>query len=154
MPHAFRHLLLRECPSRGHKEDLRVTPLSQPRSGGGQGHTQLEKRRGPSPAAPAGRQSPAEAPLQEEALCWGRTGQPTGWQEGGGTPWNETCHCPEACLSQTRLTDGPPGGSVVTRLQRRGRERRRWAPRTGRSPGVGNGDPFHYPWGLLWWRGR
>ena len=69
MPHAFRHLLLRECPSRGHKEDHRATPPSQPRSGGRQGHTRLEKWRGPSPAAPAGRQGPAEVPLQEEACA-------------------------------------------------------------------------------------
>ena len=104
MPHAFRHLLLRQCLSRGHKEDYRATPPSQPRSRGRQGHTRLEKRRGPSPAAPAGRQGLAEVPLQEEALCWGHTCQPTGWPEGGGTPLG----CAEACLFQKCLTDGLP----------------------------------------------
>ena len=37
-------------------------------------------------------------------LCWGRTCQPTGWPEGGGTPLG----CAEACLFQKCLTDGLP----------------------------------------------
>lgn len=124
VPHAFRHLPPRGGPSHGHMEDLRVTPPSQPRSGNRRGHSQLEKRGGPSPAAPAGRQGPAEAPLQEEALRWGRTRQPTGWQEEGGTPpparlgmETATAQRP-VCFGSTSL-NGFPGGSAVTRLQER-----------------------------------
>ena len=127
-------------PFHGHMEDLRVTPPSQPRSGDRQGHTQLEKRGGPSPAAPAGRR-PAEAPLQEEALRWGCTRQPTGWQEGRGTPRpgmeTATAQRP-VCFGSTSL-NGFPGGSVVTHLQCTG-----GIPGWGRSPGVGNGNPLQY----------
>ena len=115
-----------------------MTSPSQPRSGNRRGHSQLEKRGGPSPAAPAGRQGPAEAPLQEEALGWGRTRQPTGWQEEGGTPppprppRNGNCHCPEACLFWKHLTKRLPrwlSGNTPA-----GEVRLRWDPWGGKVP--------------------
>ena len=109
VPHALRHLPPRGGPLHGHMEDLRVTPPSQPRSGDRQGHTQLEKREGPSPAAPAGRRSSRGAPTgRGSVLGLHPSTHRLAGRERHPPPRNENCHCPEACLFWKHLTKRLP----------------------------------------------